>query len=75
MVVFNLPRGRQTSPKVIRLYARRRVQDILHQYFFLEYFGSPEGRYPAVLEEVVDSGPSIVGTALFQTGLNKIPDL
>ena len=68
MVIFNLPRGGQTNPKVMRLCARHRVQDMLHQYYFWQYFSSLEGGYPASLEQVVDLGPFKVGTARVQTG-------
>jgi len=66
----------KTRPKVIRRYARRRVPAIQHggesyQEIPLEvgrWVWRPEGRYPVVLEEVVELRPLIVGTARVQTG-------
>jgi len=54
MIIFNLSVRGKTSPKVIGLCVRHRVQDMFHQYRFSQYFRSLEGSYPAVLEKVMD---------------------
>ena len=74
-IIINLSVRGKTSPKVIGLCARHRVQDMRHQYRFAQYLGSLEGRYPAMLKKVMDHRPSTVRTALFHTGLDELPDV
>ena len=75
MIIINLSVRGKTSLKVIGLCARHRVQDILHQYRFAQYLGSLEGRYPAMLEELMDHRPCTVRTTLFQMRLYELLDL
>ena len=63
MPILHLPTSEKTRPKVIRRYARRRVQAIQrggeeHQEFALEdghWVWRPEGSYHAILKERLNS--------------------